>query len=75
MLAAQGAVCVICRRPPKENQQLCVDHCHKSGVVRALLCISCNSGLGFYEAFHERLAKYLVDYGAGNALLNPPDGT
>ena len=44
LLAQQNGVCAICREPGRE---LCVDHCHKTGRVRALLCNGCNSAIGF----------------------------
>jgi hypothetical protein len=44
MLAEQGGVCAYCRRKP--TRWLCVDHCHATGVVRALLCDRCNIGVG-----------------------------
>ena len=42
----QGA-CAICSKVPKHT--LCVDHCHATGKIRALLCYRCNSHLGFLE--------------------------
>lgn len=42
---AQGGVCYICNRPPG-NKSLAVDHCHKTGKVRKLLCHKCNVSLG-----------------------------
>lgn len=48
LLAHQGGVCAICKRPPraKIHKHLYVDHDHKTGVVRGLLCPGCNSAIG-----------------------------
>lgn len=46
MLAAQGGVCAICRKPPNEGKRLAVDHCHKTNKVRGLLHGNCNRGVG-----------------------------
>lgn len=44
----QKGVCAICKR----DAARCVDHNHKTGKIRALLCRKCNSGLGqFREDF------------------------
>lgn len=48
MLAEQDGKCAICRRPPKVRR-LNIDHCHKHGHVRGLLCYSCNYGLGVFR--------------------------
>ena len=50
-LVEQNYKCFICGIDEKEsrNQQLCVDHCHTSGVVRKLLCHNCNCGLGHFK--------------------------
>lgn len=37
--------CVICQRPPKRGR-LVVDHNHKTGQVRGLLCRDCNLMVG-----------------------------
>lgn len=42
MLETQGGGCAICKRPPKKLR-LSVDHDHKTGLVRGLLCFGCNS--------------------------------
>ena len=44
LLAQQNGVCAICREP---GLYLCVDHDHKTGRVRALLCIRCNVAIGY----------------------------
>lgn len=44
----QNGKCAICGKPEerKGSAYLCVDHCHKTGKVRGLLCHKCNSGIG-----------------------------
>lgn len=44
ILAAQGGHCALCPNTPK-TRRLNVDHDHKTGAVRALLCHRCNRGL------------------------------
>lgn len=38
----QQGGCKICHKPPKPNKNLHVDHDHKTGEVRGLLCYYCN---------------------------------
>ena len=56
MLKAQNNVCAICKgketvtnNKSGKLQKLCVDHDHITGKVRALLCTSCNKGLGLFD--------------------------
>ena len=61
LLAEQEGVCAVCHRPPK-TQRLNVDHDHKTGRVRGLLCFRCNYGLGWFQddiARFERIVLYL----------------
>jgi hypothetical protein len=64
----QHGRCVICRRKPDgkgRNGILHVDHCHRTGRFRALLCRNCNSGLGSFGDDRKRLAaaiKYLAGF-------------
>lgn len=52
MLAEQDSRCAICRRPETIKRKdgvphgLAIDHDHETGVVRGLLCRSCNTALG-----------------------------
>lgn len=57
MLEAQNNACAICGKIPRMGDQLVVDHCHKSGVTRELLCRSCNTLLGFANDQIELLQK------------------
>jgi hypothetical protein len=47
MLNEQGGGCAICGNPPK-SRRLHVDHDHKTGKVRGLLCFRCNRALPNY---------------------------
>lgn len=42
LIASQKGLCVICLSAPAIH----VDHCHKTGKVRGVLCFNCNSGIG-----------------------------
>jgi hypothetical protein len=66
MLAKQGGGCAICRvagdHPRNRgNGALHVDHDHKTGRVRGILCATCNTALGTYEAARSlgRFDQYL----------------
>lgn len=65
MLEAQNGVCAICKRPPLKNR-LAVDHEHATGLIRGLVCWSCNRGLGYWN---EDIARLLS---ACDYLTNPP---
>ncbi len=45
---AQGMRCAICQGPPT-RKHFSIDHCHKTGKVRGLLCQPCNAGLGHFK--------------------------
>lgn len=46
MVEAQHGVCLICQEKP---DKLCIDHCHKTGRIRGLLCRKCNLALGHMD--------------------------
>jgi len=47
MLAGQNGLCRICGKPETNaGFSLAVDHCHKTGTIRGLLCCRCNHVLG-----------------------------
>jgi hypothetical protein len=72
MLESQGGVCAICRTDKRqivsktnEPRDLPVDHCHKTGKVRAILCHLCNSAIGSLRddpALARRVADYLDEH-------------
>ncbi|MFN2595408.1 MAG: endonuclease VII domain-containing protein [Actinomycetota bacterium] len=45
MVAEQSGLCPICRKRPAVH----VDHNHKTGKVRAILCEKCNGGMGLFR--------------------------
>jgi len=52
MLTRQGSACAICRSKNsgiKDSDKFAVDHDHKTGRVRGLLCTNCNKGLGCFK--------------------------
>lgn len=61
MVAAQNGVCAICSQPCATHSRLSVDHDHSTGLVRALLCRRCNSGLGHFGD-NPRLLRLAADY-------------
>ena len=44
----QGWRCCICNTQAM-RQRLSIDHCHKTGKIRGLLCDMCNKGLGMFQ--------------------------
>ena len=57
MLAQQEGLCVICQRPLVNPV---VDHDHRTGRVRALLCQACNSGIGLLGDDVNRLVRAMI---------------
>lgn len=57
ILESQMGLCAICKRPKKLN----VDHDHKTGEIRGLLCSRCNLGLASFGDSIEGLEK-AIDY-------------
>lgn len=64
MVKAQGGLCAVCRHRKLEGwgrRELCLDHDHKTGKVRGLLCNPCNVALGHLRDDLE-IARALVAY-------------
>jgi hypothetical protein len=61
-LAEQGGGCAICGVVPERAVSLHLDHCHVTGRLRGILCLSCNQGIGKFRddpELLERAARYL----------------
>lgn len=73
ILKSQNHSCAICGiHESKCNRKLAVDHNHRCGSIRALLCDYCNRGLGFFQDSYlilEKAAKYLKESSDGNKIL------
>ena len=62
VFAAQGKRCAICfTTEPVNGLNWCVDHDHRTGAVRGILCPRCNSAIGFLNDDAELLAR-AADY-------------
>lgn len=69
ILKKQNNVCLICgqvevstRNDGNGKRRLSVDHCHKTGKVRGLLCSNCNKALGGFKdstTILEKAIEYL----------------
>ena len=62
LIASQTNSCAICRLPFGETRPARVDHSHRTGKVRGLLCDLCNLGIGSLKENLDTLAA------AGNYL-------
>lgn len=61
MLLKQEGKCAICT-DPFENIQPHIDHSHETGLVRSLLCSSCNIVLGHVEKIQRKLPDILKGF-------------
>jgi recombination endonuclease VII len=76
ILELQGKKCFICGKLPT-NKNLAVDHEHKSGLIRGLLCMRCNRALTPFKddpVLLRRAVLYLENPPASNALEKPRYG-
>lgn len=50
LLKSQGGKCACCRKNQEEHEKTFhIDHCHKTGKVRGIVCFHCNSALGMIK--------------------------
>ena len=45
----QNSKCAICSNDLKDTHDVCVDHCHITGMIRGILCRKCNLGIGHLQ--------------------------
>ncbi|OHB69014.1 MAG: hypothetical protein A2W17_09665 [Planctomycetes bacterium RBG_16_41_13] len=79
MYREQQGTCSVCgdiKKHPatagaKRNEVLHIDHCHKSGKVRALICAHCNKALGLFKENVKSLQNAIdyIEYFANLQLL------
>ena len=62
MFADQKGECLICKRHQSEfKETLSVDHDHKTGKVRGLLCGACNRAIGLFKD-DPNIIRAAIDY-------------
>lgn len=66
MFSAQNGLCFVCGKPETLIQkgrvrQLSVDHCHRTNVVRKLLCSACNTCIG-QSGDDPNILRKMADY-------------
>ena len=49
MFKDQNGACAICEKQDTNGKRLAVDHDHKTGKIRGLLCDRCNRGIGLMQ--------------------------
>lgn len=67
LLEKQGGLCAICSQPESLTKdgklhKMAVDHNHETMQVRGLLCMNCNTRLGYFEGkgLLTRMVSYLM---------------
>jgi len=61
MFSQQNGLCALCGK--EDHRRLSIDHCHKTGIIRGLLCKRCNIALGYFDddpMTVERAFRYLT---------------
>lgn len=68
LVQKQNGKCAICGA----TEKLVLDHCHKTGGKRAVLCTQCNVGLGMFRDNVDTLLK-AIEYLKSNEVF--PNGS
>lgn len=81
MFSRQSGTCAICLSINPSGRRLHIDHNHKTGRVRGLLCYRCNAAIGYAREDRNIISeifRYLLKYEsrdhdlASEDLLNAP---
>lgn len=56
----QDGLCAICDSQFSYKRKRVVDHCHKTGDIRGLLCYNCNLGLGMFKDNCDLLNRAII---------------
>ena len=59
MFDEQGRACYICKSEHPRGRVWHIDHDHRTGHVRGILCIYCNTHLDWYEKYKQKILDYL----------------
>ena len=57
----QKGLCAICSSVCRTGRKLAVDHDHKTGKIRGLLCVPCNQALGQFDEDINKM-KQAIEY-------------
>jgi len=63
MMNKQNNKCSVCKKEFENSKSCNIDHDHKTGKIRGLLCVKCNCGLGCLDENIKTLQKaikYLI---------------
>lgn len=66
-LKKRNEKCPVCLR--KSKKVLAFDHCHRTGVLRGLICGKCNSAIAFLDE-DPVIMRRLADYVSKSALFS-----
>lgn len=58
ILKSQNGCCKICKKE-RGDKRLHLDHDHKTGEIRGILCNTCNTKLGWFELYDKEIKEYL----------------
>ena len=74
MVQLSGNTCYVCGEGETRHHHLsgrivdlAVDHCHKTGKIRGLLCTKCNQAVGLLRD-NPKIARSLADYLSSNDI-------